>query len=209
MEPAERISVIKTCTDMDVTAEQLQEANRIGAELGLLEPPAPDSIGEELAVTQPWRNGSIISVRFLGGEKSVQERVEHYAHQWEQFANVKFKFVDQGATVARIVFAPNGGSWSLLGAGNLLHWFNQNAPTMNYGWLTPDTPDEEYSRVVIHEFGHLLGCIHEHQQPAAGIPWDKEKAYAYYGSTNGWSRGAGGRAGLQPLQPAADTILGV
>jgi hypothetical protein len=62
-------------------------------------------------------------------------------------------------------------------------------PTMNYGWLTPNTEDGEYSRVVIHEFGHALGCIHEHQSPAANIPWDKEAVYRYYaGPPNNWTR---------------------
>lgn len=41
--------------------------------------------------------------------------------------------------------------------------------------------------MVLHEFGHALGCIHEHQHPENGIPWDKEKAYAYYGQ-QGWTR---------------------
>ncbi len=184
MEPTELTQVIKVCTDKDVTPEELLKATQIGVGLGLVEDPGAG----ELAATRLWRNGSVLSVRFLGGEKSVQERVERLAHQWEAYANVAFRFVDEGATVIRIAFTPNAGSWSYLGAGNLLHWFNQNAPTMNFGWLTPNTDDEEYSRVVLHEFGHALGCIHEHQHPEAGIPWNKEKAYTYYGETNGWSR---------------------
>jgi hypothetical protein len=174
---------IKACLDMDLTPEQEQEASQIGVGLGLVEDPGPF----ELAATRLWRNGSILSVRFLDGEKSIQERVEHYAHEWEQYANIKFKFVDAGPAVIRIAFIPNAGSWSYLGAGNLLHWFNQQSPTMNYGWLTPTTSEEEYSRVVLHEFGHALGCIHEHQHPEGGVPWDKEKAYAFYAG-NGWSR---------------------
>ena len=58
---------------------------------------------------------------------------------------------------------------------------------MNFGWLEPDTEADEYSRVVLHEFGHALGCIHEHQSPDVHIPWDKEKVYAYY-ARQGWSR---------------------
>jgi hypothetical protein len=59
---------------------------------------------------------------------------------------------------------------------------------MNFGWLTPTTNDEEYSRVVLHEFGHSLACIHEHSRPDAGIPWDIPKVYAYYKETDGWNK---------------------
>jgi hypothetical protein len=43
---------------------------------------------------------------------------------------------------------------------------------------------------VRHEFGHALGMIHEHQNPAAlgQIPWDKPKVYSYY-AQQGWTPG--------------------
>ena len=44
---------------------------------------------------------------------------------------------------------------------------------MNYGWLTPDSDDDELRRVVLHEFGHALGLIHEHQNPEGGIEWNE------------------------------------
>jgi hypothetical protein len=60
---------------------------------------------------------------------------------------------------------------------------------MNFGWLTINSSQEVYNRVVVHEFGHALGCIHEHQNPATDIPWDKDAVYAYYaGPPNYWSK---------------------
>jgi hypothetical protein len=52
---------------------------------------------------------------------------------------------------------------------------------MNFGWL-----DEA---VVLHEFGHALGLIHEHQNPLGGIQWNKEAVYRDLGgSPNFWDR---------------------
>jgi serralysin len=45
---------------------------------------------------------------------------------------------------------------------------------MNYRWLTPGTLNDEYSCVVLHEFGHALGCPHEHQHPEYDIDWNRE-----------------------------------
>ncbi len=60
---------------------------------------------------------------------------------------------------------------------------------MNYGWLKTSTDDTEYRRVVLHEFGHALGMIHEHQNPSGAIPWNREVVYSYYGGPpNYWSR---------------------
>lgn len=50
-------------------------------------------------------------------------------------------------------------------------------------------PDVDFRGLVLHEFGHALGLIHEHQSPVAGIQWDKEKVYADYAKfTPPWSK---------------------
>ena len=133
-----------------------------------------------------WDIGANIRIKFMNGEHSVQQKVKNYATQWMNYANLNLIFVEDGDAEIRIAFEPDG-SWSYIGRDALE--IPQNEPTMNYGWLTPESPEEEYSRVVLHEFGHALGAIHEHQNPQAGIPWNKEAVYNYYmGPPNNWPR---------------------
>jgi hypothetical protein len=134
-----------------------------------------------------WENGRKLRCRFLDGLPEVQAKVAAIAKEWEAYANLTLEFVTSGAAQIRISFAEKGFSWSTVGTDALT--VPAAEATMNYGWLEPATALREYQRVVRHEFGHALGMIHEHQNPAAQgqIPWDKPKVYAYY-SQQGWNK---------------------
>ena len=150
----------------------------------------PDSRQTELALDRGklWPKGKKLRVRFLEGSASMQARVRKYAEAWHPFSSVQFEFVNSGPAEVRVGFVMDGSSWSAVGTDALnVDWFPANGPTMNYGWLTEDTEDEEYSRVATHEFGHALGCIHEHQNPSTDIPWNREAVYRYY-AARGWSK---------------------
>lgn len=147
-------------------------------------PPGPSPTRMGILVATMWPIGSRIKARFLDGEPSVRRRVEERAHEWSDHANITFLFGDDPNAEVRISFQEEG-SWSYL--GTVAKQIPKSEPTMNFGWLTPESEDAEYSRVVLHEFGHALGAFHEHQNPDVEIPWDKEAVYAYY-ARQGWSR---------------------
>jgi serralysin len=125
-----------------------------------------------------WPHGSIITFSFLDGDPALHKRVIETALLWtaKGRANLKFAF-RKGTSKAdvRISFA-HKGAWSLLGT-DCKTQKDPAKPTMNLGWLKPDSPEETLRSAVLHEFGHVLGLIHEHQSPAGGIRWNKEQVY--------------------------------
>ena len=133
-----------------------------------------------------WTPGRTLNVSFLDGKPVIQDRVIVHAKEWTKYANIKLKFIEDPGADIRISFKEEG-SWSHLGRDALA--VPKRRPTMNFGWLTETTDDEEYSRVVIHEFGHALGCVHEHQNPSGKIKWNKPAVYKYFqGPPNNWTK---------------------
>lgn len=139
--------------------------------------------------SKKWPVGSTLRCLFLDGSTTMKKKVRTIARQWEQYANIKLKFVTKAPAEIRISFYADAGSWSAVGRDALnQQYFPLHQPTMNYGWLRDDTPDEEYSRVVLHEFGHALGCIHEHQSPTFTRKWNVKAVMKYFqGPPNYWS----------------------
>jgi hypothetical protein len=131
-----------------------------------------------------WKGKKSLKVYFLDGDPQVQDRVKRVASEWTGYSGITFDFGNDPAAEVRITFT-RPGSWSYVGA---CQWDVSPADaTMNFGWLTPDTPEDEYRRVVLHEFGHALGLVHEHQNPAAKIAWNMEAVYEYYQRTQHWN----------------------
>jgi serralysin len=134
-----------------------------------------------------WQSGDVIRVRFLEGDDDLKARVQQAAEDWTApgMANLTLEFVDEGDAEVRITFVQGDGSWSVLGTE--CRNVGQSEATMNYGWLTSSSDDTEVRQVVLHEFGHALGLIHEHQNPEGGIDWNERAVIdELSGPPNNW-----------------------
>lgn len=103
-------------------------------------------------------------------KKVVMEKIQPHV-------SVKFEFVNIKGDV-RIGFTPSEGSYSFVGTDCKQE---ESKKTLNFGWLD--------ARTIMHEFGHVLGMIHEHQNPLGEpIKWDESYIYDWAKKSQGWDQ---------------------
>jgi len=132
-----------------------------------------------------WTTGEVVRIAFIGGTAEQRAHVQRVASQWLLHANLVFKYVADGAeSDVRISFV-KGGSWSYFGAQARL--IKPERATMNFGWL-PEKPEADDQGTILHEFGHMLGLGHEHQNPNGIFTWKRDVVIeSLSGPPNKWT----------------------
>lgn len=182
-----------------------------------LSPEARNAIaGRKAAVLKEadWGPNPTINIGFLEGDGKLRERVMAAARLWisEGGANVTLAFLthasaDPKTADVRVAFAAGRGSWSMLGTE--CRGVARDKPTMNFGWIDGDSSDDDVISVVLHEFGHALGLIHEHQNPRQGIAWDEDAVRADLRQPpNNWNDDTIKRNMFDKYDPAAVVATG-
>jgi len=182
----------------------------------------PESVRQQLfAGKRLWPNHETLKVCFYGGDSVVRTLIATVAVEWNKYANVNIDFgepnvfrdckqTSSGYNAVRIGFGDKG-YWSAIGTDSR-YVFNQYQPSMNYQWMdlkysqfqvsadgirysienVVDKSEDRDHAVILHEFGHALGLLHEHQNPNLGcqeeIRWvGPDNVYQFYYKTYRWN----------------------
>ena len=141
--------------------------------------------------TKLWAVGTTLHIDFMGGDRGLHQKIIRIASYWLETANLKFDFHSREPSPRekseiRISFKENEGTGSYIGTDALN--VPKDSPTMNFGWLTSNSSDEQIAIAVLPQFGHALGLYNEHQNPSGNIPWDVEQIKREMsGPPNFWS----------------------
>ncbi|CAN1208668.1 Peptidase metallopeptidase domain-containing protein [Tumidithrix helvetica PCC 7403] len=144
-------------------------------------------------IGKKWVNGTKLRYYFFeSGPNSAGNEQKDFVRQgfevWKNLGiGIKFEEIQNiSEAEVRIGFLQGDGAWSYVGR-DVIDIPRQGERTMNFGWdLRTDPRGVD---VPVHEIGHTLGFPHEHQNPFAGIVWNEEAVYRYFGGPpNNWDR---------------------
>jgi hypothetical protein len=129
-------------------------------------------------VNKLWKKNDLF-VYFLTSNEQEADIIG-WANEWSKYCAIIFhQTLKQETSDIRVAFN-DSGSWSYVGTDAIT--IPMESFTMNLGFIDRPT--------VMHEFGHALGLIHEHQSPfKGGFEWNKEEVIkSLSGPPNYWSR---------------------
>ena len=136
-------------------------------------------------VDKTWDTGKVITVGFFNGDSKLRRLVLSHASEWSNYGNITFQLSDVYNADIRIEFNTSGINYSYVGTDAESQNRNSHTMTLSY---TGREKKYDFKSTVLHEFGHALGLLHEHQHSEFPFTWNDDKVVAFYLDRFGWPR---------------------
>ncbi|MDO6433000.1 hypothetical protein Q4E93_20500 [Flavitalea sp. BT771] len=134
-----------------------------------------------------WGQHKEIRVFLLDSARPISARLLRTAAAWSKYCNVTFTLTEKKPlSDIRVTFRSGGYASAVGKEANESPYLN--GPSMFLEGLDTLSDDAEFTRVVLHEFGHAIGLEHELQKSTVKIPWDTEAVVSYYKDLYKWPR---------------------
>lgn len=185
-QPAQARVIGRRIGGEDVTARALQGLAQGDAARALQTAQATPGVRPRgparAAFLSKWDNGEKLRVFFYGKDQTFRNNILDIANKWSPWGEIEFtSATDRRNSDIRVGFR-NDGHWSFIGRDNSVQF-----QTMNLDMAEVPKPGDYNYGVVLHEFGHAIGMIHEHQSPNSGSFFIRSETINYFRNNQGWT----------------------
>lgn len=129
-----------------------------------------------------WPAGSTLHVRFIDGNTDQRAKFKTALAAWMPHVNLRFVYEDVPHAEVRVSFARHDESWAFVGTDALA---SGDDASINLGF---EEPGPNGPRNYFHEIGHVLGLVHEINNPQARLKWNRPALYEKFAAMAGWTK---------------------
>lgn len=111
-------------------------------------------------------------------EWGVFNKILQVASEWTPHSGIKFTRVYNRNESDIRVSLKTQGFWSYI--GSYAEKISKDKITLSLDRIYLPQNESRFRNVILHEFGHALGLIHELQHPELKIPWKKKELFKFF-----------------------------